>query len=285
MATETTKLPFVEGSAPATPAASRVVIYAKSDGLMYSKDDAGAETVMSGGGSSDLDAIIAASSGQDIADALAGAAAPDAGNVFATIADITGGGAGPIVLDTFNRANGAVGHASGAGQGLWFIQSGTWAIDTNTLTETGGGSERFIFIHSGTPRGKRTLTWVLNNKGSGGDGGLVWRAWPVASGNTPNAAMLLNIEATYKLYIINAGASYSPVSIASGSAATPANGDSIVVTDDGYEISVVVNGGSAVTYLSLNPLTVVPQAQGAFVGFRAASSTGIKHDSLTVVDE
>lgn len=51
MASEATKIPFVEGSAPSTPAASRVVIYAKSDGLMYSKDDAGAETLMSAGSS------------------------------------------------------------------------------------------------------------------------------------------------------------------------------------------------------------------------------------------
>jgi hypothetical protein len=50
MATEATKIPFVEAAAPSTPAASRVVVYAKSDGLMYSKDDAGAETLMSSGG-------------------------------------------------------------------------------------------------------------------------------------------------------------------------------------------------------------------------------------------
>lgn len=49
MATEATKIPFVEAAAPSTPAASRVVIYAKSDGLMYSKDDAGVETLMSSG--------------------------------------------------------------------------------------------------------------------------------------------------------------------------------------------------------------------------------------------
>jgi hypothetical protein len=49
MATETTKLTFVEGAAAATPAATRSVIYAKADGLMYSKDDAGVETLMSSG--------------------------------------------------------------------------------------------------------------------------------------------------------------------------------------------------------------------------------------------
>lgn len=38
-----------EGAAPATPSASQVKVYAKSDGLMYSKDDAGTETLMSSG--------------------------------------------------------------------------------------------------------------------------------------------------------------------------------------------------------------------------------------------
>ena len=49
MATETTRLDFVEGAAPATPAASRSRIYVKADGLFYSKDDAGVETLMSSG--------------------------------------------------------------------------------------------------------------------------------------------------------------------------------------------------------------------------------------------
>jgi len=54
MAGEAVKVPFIEAAAPSTPAASRVVIYAKTDGLMYSKDDAGAETLMSAGASSTL---------------------------------------------------------------------------------------------------------------------------------------------------------------------------------------------------------------------------------------
>lgn len=38
-----------EGGSTATPAAGRVTQYAKADGLFYSKDDAGVETLMSGG--------------------------------------------------------------------------------------------------------------------------------------------------------------------------------------------------------------------------------------------
>lgn len=43
---------FNEESAPSTPASGTVALYAKSDGLLYSKDDAGAETPVSGGGGS-----------------------------------------------------------------------------------------------------------------------------------------------------------------------------------------------------------------------------------------
>ena len=49
MADTAVKIPFQEAAAPSTPASTKVVIYAKSDGLMYSKDDAGTETLMSGG--------------------------------------------------------------------------------------------------------------------------------------------------------------------------------------------------------------------------------------------
>ena len=38
-------------TSPATPSTGNVVIYAKQDGFMYSKDDAGVETQLGGGGS------------------------------------------------------------------------------------------------------------------------------------------------------------------------------------------------------------------------------------------
>lgn len=43
-------LEFAEAAAPGTPASGIVRTYSKADGLMYSKDDAGTETLMSGGG-------------------------------------------------------------------------------------------------------------------------------------------------------------------------------------------------------------------------------------------
>lgn len=44
------KLIFVEGSAPATPSSGQIVVYAKTDGLLYYKDDTGAEELLGGGG-------------------------------------------------------------------------------------------------------------------------------------------------------------------------------------------------------------------------------------------
>jgi hypothetical protein len=44
-------LEFAEAAAPSTPASGIVRIYAKSDGLLYSKDDAGSESPVSGAGS------------------------------------------------------------------------------------------------------------------------------------------------------------------------------------------------------------------------------------------
>ena len=38
-----------EGAAPATPSIGYVAVYAKADGLLYSKDDAGVETSLGGG--------------------------------------------------------------------------------------------------------------------------------------------------------------------------------------------------------------------------------------------
>lgn len=77
-----------------------------------------------------LDAVLAESSGEDVADALVGAASPDAGNVFATMADIPGtptlaevlaegistGGAYPTVVspDTAGYSNTDPASASGS---------------------------------------------------------------------------------------------------------------------------------------------------------------------------
>lgn len=103
----TPSLTFDEGAAPSTPASGDVILYAKTDGLLYSKDDAGAETLVSGGaggGAVATDAIwdaagdLAVGSGANTAARLAignagaalsrinGAVAWNAGTAFPTAA-------------------------------------------------------------------------------------------------------------------------------------------------------------------------------------------------------
>jgi hypothetical protein len=48
------RLLISEGGSTATPAAARVTVYAKADGLLYSKDDAGVEKLMSSGAGGDI---------------------------------------------------------------------------------------------------------------------------------------------------------------------------------------------------------------------------------------
>jgi hypothetical protein len=48
------RLLISEGGSTATPASGRVTMYAKTDGLLYSKDDAGAETALGGGSGTNL---------------------------------------------------------------------------------------------------------------------------------------------------------------------------------------------------------------------------------------
>ncbi len=83
-----------DGSDTSNPPADHRALFVGEDGLFHLRDSSGTVTTPSAGGAADLDALLATSGGQDIADALTGAAAPDAGNVFATMADVGGGGGG-----------------------------------------------------------------------------------------------------------------------------------------------------------------------------------------------
>jgi hypothetical protein len=80
---ESSKLTFAESAAASTPASGLVVVYAKTDGLLYSKDDAGAETALSGAA---LAAHLADTSDAHDASAISIA---DAGNDF-TATDVEG---------------------------------------------------------------------------------------------------------------------------------------------------------------------------------------------------
>lgn len=140
MATETTKLTFVEGAAASTPAASRAVIYSKADGLMYSKDDAGVETLMS------------------------------SGSVGSVATDPIWDAAGDLAVGT--GANTAARVAIGA--------SGTYLQSNGTTAAWAVGTGRLIGVQRITATGAYTYTptagtasVVVELQGGGGGGGAV----------------------------------------------------------------------------------------------------------------
>lgn len=178
-----------------------------------------------------------------------------------------------LLSDDFNRADGAVGDASSGPQGPWSLALGTWAIFTNRLRETSAAAERFILQYVGFARGTRTITWVMNTKPTSGDGGLFFRG----TADYANG-LLINVEATYKLYSRAAG-TYTAVTVTSGTPVAPANGDVIVVTDLGSRVKVVVNGGAAAIYD-----TTLPTVHGPYLGFRNSSGGGMTHDSIVVTE-
>jgi hypothetical protein len=128
---------LLEGDHASRPAATDIpqgTLYScTTHSLIYQSDGSTWSTWATLGGSSDLDAIITASSGQDIADALAGAAAPAAGNVFATMADV---GAGGVSWTQDVNEN-------GASFANFTAAAGTWASDGTTINQTNTAGSNF----------------------------------------------------------------------------------------------------------------------------------------------
>lgn len=63
MATKAQRIDFAEVSAPATPATGEVRLYAKSDGHLYQKDDAGTETDLIAAASGGFQSMLVPSTG------------------------------------------------------------------------------------------------------------------------------------------------------------------------------------------------------------------------------
>jgi len=92
-----------EGGSTATPAADSVTVYAKADGLLYSKDDAGTETLVSSGpgGASDILDIPTA----EMDDTLV--LAPDGAGGVEFRAEAGGGGGALVLLEQHTAATAA----------------------------------------------------------------------------------------------------------------------------------------------------------------------------------
>lgn len=126
---------FAEGAAPATPATGLVKAYAKADGLLYSKDDAGAETALSGAAAS---AAIAAheADATDAHDASA-VSYDDTGNTNVTGANVQ------AALDAAEAAI-AAGGAATSEPFVTYSSTGGLSAERVVATPASGGAIPYL---------------------------------------------------------------------------------------------------------------------------------------------
>jgi hypothetical protein len=133
MASEAVKIPFTEAAAPSTPAAGTVVIYAKTDGLLYSKDDAGSETLVSGGaggGSVATDAIWDAAGDLAVGSGANTAAKLALGNAGALLGRVNGAVAWNAATSFPTAATGDLYHRTDLPCPLWRYDGTRWRCAT-----------------------------------------------------------------------------------------------------------------------------------------------------------
>jgi len=115
-----TRLLVSEGGSTSTPAAGNVTVYAKANGLLYSKDDAGAETALGGGGT------------------------VSAGSNSTRVREVSTAGASTTLWSPFDHAHDGIGTITASSSNT--MQRGTWNIRPGTgivfaLTDTDGDGE------------------------------------------------------------------------------------------------------------------------------------------------
>jgi hypothetical protein len=168
------RLLISEGGSTATPSANRVTVYAKSDGLLYSKDDAGAETAL--GGVADITDIPTA----EMDDTLV--LAPDGTGGVEFRAEVGGSGGRPY-LDDHPALSGTYGDDfTGASlDGKWTRGADIVAGDITYQQGDGshiyvnipatGGAVADIIYQSAAPGSdfsvSTSMTWWFANAGGG----------------------------------------------------------------------------------------------------------------------
>lgn len=150
---------FAEVAAPSTPSAGQAVIYVKSDGKIYLKDDAGTETdLTASGGSSSLLAVKAYRAGSDAA--LASTSNTTSTDVDATNAAVTF--TAPASGNVLIRFTGMVSVTGTSQVGYWTVRETTTVLATSLVDQTStalAASRTVAFYLTGVTAGSHTYKW------------------------------------------------------------------------------------------------------------------------------
>jgi len=159
-----------EGGTSTTPASTKVRMYAKADGLLYSKDDAGVETLVSGGAGATpaLSAVLAvgSTSGANNIDMDAGQQLTWAGGtgleeISAGIIGLTDGSTGTATMQAGDGTAGAPTYSFvGATTGGLFQSGGTLGLSSGGINRLSIDSSRTTFFHDA--RGSSSAHWFIN---------------------------------------------------------------------------------------------------------------------------
>lgn len=164
-----------EGGSTSTPASGRVTMYAKADGLLYSKDDAGTETLMSGVASGSLIASKEVPTGTNYSTTSASYVDIDATNVAITFTV-------PASGSVMTQLTAAVGGSAGSDAAIAVHDGTSQKNEAYTPVSTVIQNKAIVLRVTGlTPAASVTLKWqykrasgtltVYRDKTSGYSGG------------------------------------------------------------------------------------------------------------------
>lgn len=145
-----------EGGSTSTPASGQVTVYAKADGLLYSKDDAGTETLVSGGGVAPLAVLRYAGGSDTFYTGTASLADVDAANLSITFTAPT---SGKVIVSCVAMVQ------NGSGIAYWGLRESTTDIAgpqmvSNLAAPTIGARSFYL---TGISAGSHTYKFAMQN--------------------------------------------------------------------------------------------------------------------------
>lgn len=243
-------------SAPGTPASGTVILYAKQDGLLYSKDDAGTETLVSGGaggGGSQTSwtANVDADGFNLLFDDATGIKSSEAGNpelvLFTSVASavneitITNAATGnaPIISATGGDTNiGITLTPKGTGDVLiganhLLIQDGNFSAPGLAFaSDTGTGFARSTAGVIEVRAGGSTMGLAANVVGTNVDGQFSWGSSAAAAGVVPSDTGLAR-KAAAVIRATNGGTGAGSVLIGTSAGAIGTSGVGVLAIENG----------------------------------------------------